>query len=94
MLLDLRTGAGLVLRAPVLRSLFVIYLPMFIGIGLFNTVLLPFSRQALQAPGAVFGLLACADSFGFICGSLLLVRWSGRLPAGRWVALSFVCSGT
>ena len=92
-LTDLRTGAGFVMRTCSLRSLFVIYLPVFITIGLFNTVLLPFSRQALREPDSVFGLLTAADCFGLICCSLLMVRFVGRLPAGRWVALSFVGMG-
>jgi MFS family permease len=90
---DLRTGAGFVMRSCLLRSLFLIYLPVFIAIGLFNTVLLPFSRQALHATDSVFGLLTAADSFGLICCSLLMVRCIRRLPAGVWVALSFVGMG-
>jgi MFS family permease len=90
---DLRTGAGFVTRSHLLRSLFLIYLPVFIGIGLFNTVLLPLSRQALHATDSVFGLLTAADSFGLICSSLLMVRGIGRLPAGVWVAVSFVGMG-
>jgi hypothetical protein len=92
-LCDLRTGAGFVLRTCSLRSLFLIYLPVFGTIGLFNTVLLPFSRQALHESDSVFGLLTAADCFGLICCSLLMVRFVGRLPAGRWVALSFVGMG-
>jgi MFS family permease len=92
-LTDLRTGARFVTHSPLLRSLFLIYLPVFVAIGLFNTVLLPFSRNALHATESVFGLLTAADSFGLICFSLVMVRWVGRLPAGVWVALSFVGMG-
>src|SRR5262245_28509838 len=90
---DLRTGSRFVLHSCVLRSLFLIYLPVFVSIGLFNTVLLPFSRRALHEPDSVFGLLTSADCFGLICCSLFMVRFVGRLPAGRWVALSFIGMG-
>ena len=93
LLVDLRTGAGFVMRSSVVRSLFTIYTPVFVAIGLFNTVLLPFATRALHQPDAVFGLLTAADSCGLICCSLLMVRCIRRLPPGLWVALSFIGMG-
>jgi MFS family permease len=93
LLSDAQEGMGFVWRSAALRMLLLICVPALVAIGLSETALLPFARDALHESDGVFGLLRAANSFGLICGSLILVRVGSRLPAGRWLAISFVGMG-
>jgi MFS family permease len=90
---DFRIGGQWLVGTPTLRSLFLIYLPVFVMIGFSNAALLPFSQRTLHTDESGFGLLLAMESLGAICSSLLLVRCSGRLREGQWMILSFLGMG-
>jgi MFS family permease len=90
---DLRVGGRWLIGTPTLRSLFLIYLPVFVMIGFSNTALLPFSQRTLHTDELGFGLLLAMESVGAICSSLLLARWADRIPASHWLILSFLGMG-
>jgi MFS family permease len=46
---DLRAGVSFLARTPSLRSLFLVGVPIFAGLGLLNALLLPFSLRILHA---------------------------------------------
>jgi CRP-like cAMP-binding protein/predicted MFS family arabinose efflux permease len=87
---DLRAGARFLLESPVLRSLLIVCVPTFIGFGLTNTLLLPFSLRALNATEFEYGLQEGLTSVGFVLGSLLMARLADRLREGQWMAVSFL----
>jgi len=90
---DLRAGVRFLGSKPILRSLFLIYLPIFACFGLGTALLLPFSQRALHATEFEYGLIAGLEAGGFILGSLLMARWADRLPEGWWIGLSFIGMG-
>ncbi len=90
---DLRVGVRFLGSKPILRSLFLIYMPVFVCFGLGTALLLPLSQRALHATEFEYGLIAALEAAGFILGSLLIARLAGRQPAGRWIALSFLGMG-
>jgi MFS family permease len=92
-LLNLRAGARFLVDTPSLRSMFLIYLPIFVSFGFVNTLALPFTLQALRASEFDFGLLTAGESIGLVAGSLLMARLADRLHAGQWIALSFLGMG-
>ncbi len=68
-----------------LRSLFVVIAPAFFAIGLWNVLLLPMAIRELGATEFQYGIQEGLTSLGFVVGSLLMARWSERLPTGLWV---------
>jgi CRP-like cAMP-binding protein/Na+/melibiose symporter-like transporter len=90
---NMRSGFDALFRTPVLRSIFVLMPFVGISFGLWNTLLLPFARQALQATEFEYGLQEGLTSIGFVIGSLVMARVSSRLREGQWMALSFIGMG-
>ena len=90
---ELRAGAHFLTSIPVLRSLFLIYIPVFTMTGFGTTVLLPFTLRALQGTEFDYGVLAGMESVGLVAGSLLMARLTDRLREGQWIALSFIGMG-
>jgi len=90
---NMRSGFDFLFHTPVLRSIFVLMPFVGISFGLWNTLLLPFARQALQATEFEYGLQEGLTSIGFVIGSLLMARVASRLREGQWMALSFVAMG-
>lgn len=86
-------GIDFLRRTAILRSAFVLLPIIGISFGLWNTLLLPFARQALGATEFEYGLQEGMTSLGFVIGSLLMARSAGRLREGQWYALSFVGMG-
>ncbi len=87
---NLRAGLRFVVDTPILRSLFIVVVPIFAIFGLHNTLLLPFALRALGATEFEFGLQQAAESVGIAAGSLLMVRLSDRLREGQWLAISYL----
>ena len=87
---NLRAGVRFVRDTPSLRSLFLIYLPVFVLFGFNNSLLLPFATQALNATEFEFGLIEGVSTVGFVVGSLLMAGLADRLREGQWIALSFI----
>ncbi len=90
---NMRGGLEFILRTSILRSAFILAPIIGVSFGLWNTLLLPFARQALHATEFEYGLQEGLTSIGFVIGSLLMARVSGRLREGQWLALSFVGMG-
>jgi MFS transporter, DHA3 family, macrolide efflux protein len=91
---NMRSGMQFLFRTPILRSTFILLPVVGISFGLWNTLLLPFARQALGATEFEYGLQEGLTSVGFVIGSLLMARVSGRLREGQWLTLSFLGMGT
>jgi CRP-like cAMP-binding protein/predicted MFS family arabinose efflux permease len=87
---NLRAGLRFVVETPILRSLFIVVVPIFAIFGLHNTLLLPFALRALGATEFEFGLQQAAESVGIAIGSLLMARLSDRLREGQWLAISYI----
>src|SRR5262245_57587789 len=90
---SLRAGLRHVDETPILRSLFLVYLPVFAVVGYINTLLLPLTLRAFNGTDADYGLLAGIEVVGFVAGGLLMARLADRLPEGPWLALSFAGMG-
>jgi MFS family permease len=87
---NLRAGVNVILDTPSLRSLFLIYVPLFIIYGLNNALLLPFARRALRATEFEYGLIEGVATVGFVLGSLVMASLADRLREGQWIAVSFI----
>lgn len=90
---NLRAGVHFLVDTPSLRSMFLIYLPIFVCFGFINTLVLPFALRALHATEFEYGLLPGVESIGLVAGSLLMARLADRLHEGQWIALSFLGMG-
>jgi CRP-like cAMP-binding protein/Na+/melibiose symporter-like transporter len=90
---NLRTGLNFLWGTAILRSLFVVSIPVLISFGLSNALLLPFASQALGAGEFVFGLQEGLTSLGFVFGSLLMASIAGRLFEGQWMTIGYIGMG-
>jgi len=86
---NLRAGLRFLFDTPMLKSLLLSSLPVIIGFGLSNALLLPFALRALRATEFEYGLQEGVTSIGFVIGSLLMANLSDRWREGQWLALSF-----
>ena len=87
---NLKAGYRTVSETPVLRSLFLVFFPLCIGIGLTNSLLLPFAVRALGATEFEYGVQEAMTSVGFVAGSLLMAGIFNRMREGPWVAISLI----
>jgi CRP-like cAMP-binding protein/predicted MFS family arabinose efflux permease len=87
---NLRAGAKVILDTPSLRSLFLVYVPVFATYGLNNSLLLPFARRALHATEFEYGLIEGVAMVGFVLGSFAMAILADRLREGQWIAISFI----
>ncbi len=90
---NLRAGFGVITGTQILRSLFLVYFPIFIVFGLANALRLPFSIKALGATEFEFSLIESVTVVGFVAASLLMVRYGDRLREGQWLSISFIGMG-
>jgi CRP-like cAMP-binding protein len=90
---NLKAGLQALFGNPALRSIFFLWLPLTVAVGLSNALLLPFSKRALQATEFEYGLQEGATSLGFVFGSLLMAALSSRLGEGAWIVLSLAGMG-
>jgi MFS family permease len=90
---NLRTGVDFLVRTPILRSLLLVVVPVFLSFGLWNALLLPFAIRALHASEFEYSLQEALTSVGFVTASLLMARWADRLREGQWLSLSFLTMG-
>jgi MFS family permease len=90
---NLRVGLSTIWHTPTLRSLFIVIAPAFFAIGLWNVLLLPMAVQELGASEFGYGIQEGLTSIGFVIGSLLLARYSERLPTGVWVSVGAIGMG-
>ncbi|NUM45496.1 MAG: MFS transporter [Anaerolineales bacterium] len=90
---NLREGLTFLFGNRVLRSVVLVGFMYAFSIGIWNTMLLPFATLALGASEFEYGLQEGVTSIGFVLGSLLIARFSGRLREGQWISLSLLGMG-
>jgi MFS family permease len=82
---NLTSGAKYLWHTPILRSLFLVNLPIMVSFGLWNVLLLPMAIRVLGASEFEYGLQEGVTSVGFVVGSLLMARFGDRLAEGTWM---------
>jgi MFS family permease len=87
---NIRSGLQTVRATPILRSLFLILIPIFFIFGLQNSLFLPFALRELNGTEFHFGLQQAAETVGIAAGSLLMARYMDRLREGQWLAMSYM----
>jgi MFS transporter, DHA3 family, macrolide efflux protein len=90
---NLKDGVDYLFRSPVLRSIFSLAIPVAIGFGLSNSLLLPFATRALQANDFQYGLQEGLTSVGFVVASLIMAGLLNRWREGQWMAISLLGMG-
>ena len=87
---NLRAGVHELFSRPILRSMFGSQVPVFLGFGLINALLLPFAKRALGATEFQYGLQEGLTAIGFVAGSLLVATIFDRMREGAWMAISYL----
>lgn len=90
---NLAEGVRALRDAPLLRSTFLVGMPVFFSFGLWNVLLLPFALRALDATEFEYGLQEGITSVGFVVGSLLMARYADRWREGAWIVFSVIGMG-
>ena len=90
---NLTSGAKYLWRTPLLRSLFLINVPILLSFGLWNVLLLPMAIRELHATEFEYGLQEGVTSVGFVVGSLIMARFGDRLPEGLWLVAGTILMG-
>lgn len=90
---NLTSGAKYLWRTPLLRSLFLINIPILLSFGLWNVLLLPMAIRELHATEFEYGLQEGVTSIGFVVGSLVMARFGDRLPEGLWLVGGTILMG-
>jgi CRP-like cAMP-binding protein len=90
---NLKSGIHYLFKSPVLRSIFLLAIPIAISFGLANSLLLPFATRALNASEFEYGLQEGLTSVGFVIASLLMAGYLDRWREGQWVAVGLVGMG-
>ena len=90
---NLRGGLVTIAETPVLRSLFMVYIPTFVLFGFINTLNLPFAMQVLGAHETAYGWLEAVAIVGFVGGSFFMTMRGDRLREGQWLTISFLGMG-
>jgi MFS family permease len=90
---NLKEGVATLLGTPLLRSLFLSGVPVYLSFGLWNVLLLPFALHALHATEFEYGLQEGVTSVGFVVGSLLMARFAERFREGSWIVVATIAMG-
>jgi DHA3 family macrolide efflux protein-like MFS transporter len=90
---NLKLGIRTILETPMLRSLFLLGVPVFFSFGLWNVLLLPMAIKELGATEFEYGIQEGVTSIGFVFGSLFMARYASRLYDGLWVFVGYLGMG-
>jgi MFS transporter, DHA3 family, macrolide efflux protein len=90
---NLKSGIAYLYQSPVLRSIFLLAIPIAISFGLSNALLLPFANRALNASEFEYGLQEGLTSVGFVIASLLMAAYLNRWREGQWITVSLLGMG-
>jgi len=90
---NLKAGTRYLFDSPILRSLLIISVPSVMSIGLWNSLLLPFAIDTLNATEFEYGIQEGLASIGFVLGSLFMARNADRLREGQWITISYIGMG-
>jgi DHA3 family macrolide efflux protein-like MFS transporter len=92
-LANLRDGMRTLLGIPVLRSLLIASVPVFLAFGFWNVMLLPMAIRVLHGTEFEYGLQEGLTSLGFVAAALLMARYIDRLASGTWMVVSVIGMG-
>lgn len=87
---NLKAGLRVVGEISILRSLFLVAVPIFLIFGFQNTLLLPFAIRVLGGTEFHFGLQQASEAVGIALGSFLMVGLADRIREGQWLAISYL----
>ena len=90
---NLKSGVQYLFRSPVLRSVFLLGMPIAVSFGLANSLLLPFATRALNASEFEYGLQEGLTSVGFVAASLLMAGLLNRWREGQWMVVGLMGMG-
>jgi DHA3 family macrolide efflux protein-like MFS transporter len=90
---NLKSGAKYLWGTPILRSIFIVGAPVFLGFGLWNVLLLPMAIRELGGSEFEYGLQEGLTSVGFVIGSFLMARFGDRLAEGTWLVVATILMG-
>ncbi len=90
---NLKFGIDFLFKSPVLRSVFLLAIPMSLSFGLVNSLLLPFATRALNATTFEYGLQEGLTSVGFVIASLLMAGYLDRWREGQWMVVGLAGMG-
>jgi DHA3 family macrolide efflux protein-like MFS transporter len=90
---NLSEGLRFIWDSRILRSTFIVVVPMAILFGFHNSLLLPFADRALSATEFEYGLIEGLSMVGFVVGGLVMASLADRLREGQWLAISFIGMG-
>ncbi|HEX9018749.1 MAG TPA: MFS transporter [Anaerolineaceae bacterium] len=90
---NLKSGLKYLFTSPVLRSVFLLAIPIAISFGLANSLLLPFATRALNATEFEYGVQEGLTSVGFVIASLEMAGLLNRWREGQWMAVSLLGMG-
>jgi DHA3 family macrolide efflux protein-like MFS transporter len=90
---NVQTGVRFLVGTPILRSLFMVSVPVLVAFGLSNALLLPFASRALGANEFQYGIQEGMTSLGFVAGALLMAGLFDRMREGPWIAISYIGMG-
>ena len=82
---NFKLGVRTIWDTPMLRSLFALGAPVFFAFGLWNVLLLPMAIKVLGGTEFQYGIQEGLTSVGFVCGSLFMAKYAGKLQTGLWV---------
>jgi CRP-like cAMP-binding protein len=82
---NLKVGLRTIIDTPMLRSLFLLAIPLFLSFGLWNVLLLPMAIKVLGASEFEYGIQEGLTSVGFVLGSLGMAKYAPRLQMGTWM---------
>ena len=92
-LANLRDGMRTLWGIPVLRSLLIASVPVFLAFGFWNVMLLPMAIRVLHGTEFEYGLQEGLTSVGFVVAALLMARYIDRLASGTWMVVSIIGMG-
>jgi MFS family permease len=90
---NLKSGAKYLWATPILRSAFIVAVPVFLSFGLWNVLLLPMAIRELGASEFEYGIQEGVTSVGFVVGSFLMAKFGDRLNEGTWMVAGMLFMG-
>lgn len=90
---NLGEGLRFIWDSRILRSTFIVVVPMAVLFGFHNSLLLPFADRALGATEFEYGLIEGLSMVGFVVGGLVMASIADRLREGQWLVISFIGMG-
>jgi MFS family permease len=90
---NLKSGASYLWSTPILRSAFIVAVPVFLAFGLWNVLLLPMAIKVLGGSEFEYGIQEGVTSVGFVAGSFLMAKFGDRLAEGTWMIVGTLLMG-